>query len=317
MNKNVLLVGSGPMAIEYAKVLTSMNCNVIVVGRSKKNANEFFLKTNISVIEGGIDNWLINNNPNVIDKTIVCVSENELDNVVISLIQKGFKDILVEKPAGLNIKNIKKLSDIVKKNNVKLFVGYNRRFYASVNKALQIINEDGGVTSFYFEFTEWSHVIKDLEKGVGVKENWFLQNSTHIIDLAFYICGIPKDISSYCGGYLDWHPSASIFAGAGVSESGALFNYQANWQAPGRWGIEVLTKNHRLIFRPIEKLHIQKIGSVAIDLVEIDDKYDIEFKPGLYKEIEAYLNNDTSQFCMLDDLVKILPFYAKIANYEF
>ena len=41
----------------------------------------------------------------------------------------------------------------------------------------EIIAEDNGVTSFNFEFTEWSHEIEKLEKAPGVKENWFLANS--------------------------------------------------------------------------------------------------------------------------------------------
>ena len=42
-------------------------------------------------------------------------------------------------------------------------VGFNRRFYSSVLKAKDIIHEDGGVKSFFFEFTEWSHVIAGLK----------------------------------------------------------------------------------------------------------------------------------------------------------
>ena len=57
-----------------------------------------------------------------------------------------------------------------------------------------------------------------------------------------------------------------------------LFSYQANWNAPGRWGIEILTSQHRLYLRPMEKLQIQNTGSVDISEVEIDDQLDKEFK---------------------------------------
>ena len=44
--------------------------------------------------------------------------------------------------------------DLVRATSEKeanVFVAYNRRFYASVLKAQEIIEEDGGVTSFNFE----------------------------------------------------------------------------------------------------------------------------------------------------------------------
>ena len=38
-----------------------------------------------------------------------------------------------------------------------------RRFYFSVLLGEKMIFEDGGITSLYFEFTEWSHQIKLLK----------------------------------------------------------------------------------------------------------------------------------------------------------
>ena len=43
-----------------------------------------------------------------------------------------------------------------------------------------MIAEDGGVTSFNFEFTEWSHQIQHLQKASGVMDNWVLGNSSHV-----------------------------------------------------------------------------------------------------------------------------------------
>ena len=50
------------------------------------------------------------------------------------------------------------------------------------------------------------------------------------------------------------------FSGAGISISGALFSYQANWQSAGRWSVEILTKKNRLILCPLEELKVQKRG---------------------------------------------------------
>ena len=90
---------------------------------------------------------------------------------------------------------------------------------------------------------------------------------------------------------------SAIFCGAGVSEKGALFSYQANWGAPGRWSVEILTNKHRLIFKPIERLQIQNIGSIDTKFVDIEDEIDAKFKPGLYRQVCDFLDNDLVNFC--------------------
>ena len=111
------------------------------------------------------------------------------------MLKSEFKNILIEKPACFNKKEIKTLANLSKKNSASLYVAYNRRHYASIEKVLEIIKEDGGVLSFNFEFTEWSHVIRDLPHQQQLKDIWLLLNSTHVIDLAFFVGGYPKEMN--------------------------------------------------------------------------------------------------------------------------
>ena len=50
------------------------------------------------------------------------------------------------------------------------------------------------------------------------------------------------------------------FCGAGLSKNNIPFSYQANWDAPGRWSLEVLTKYRRYVLRPMEELYCIKLG---------------------------------------------------------
>lgn len=308
MQNKILIVGAGPMALEYAKVLKSMNAEMVVVGRSAKSASQFEMETDIPVITGGLDTWL-KGNEKCPHKAIVCVTENLLGDVTRQLIQRGVKSILVEKPGGLNSQDIRHVAAVAEKHAASVYVGYNRRFYASTQKAREIIQQDGGVTSFNFEFTEWSHVIETLEKAEGVKEEWFLSNSTHVIDHAFFLGGTPQEISCYTSGGLSWHPRASIYAGAGRTVNGALFSYQANWAAPGRWCVEILTRKHRLIFKPMEKLSVQKIGSVATEEIAINDELDRKYKPGIYKQVEMFLSENQDDLQTMHEQVSALSYY--------
>lgn len=310
----VWLIGSGEMSVEYVKVLQSLGVELTVIGRGEKSAEKFTARTGVEVVTGGLDAYIATS-PISPKFAIVSVGVEQLMSTTLSLINFGIKDILTEKPAGLDAKEIAIVRKAARKHHVRLFVAYNRRFYSSVLKAKEIIAEDGGVSSFNFEFTEWSHQIKDLEKAPGVKENWFLANSSHVVDLAFYIGGKPKTISCFHAGWLEWHTRSSVFVGSGVSESGALFCYQANWAAPGRWSVEILTTKHRLVFRPMEKLQVQNIGSVALEPMLIDETLDTQYKPGLYLQVKAFLEGNDGELCSIDEQMKAAAFYKKIAGY--
>lgn len=314
MNR-VWLIGAGGMAHDYIKVLNGLNREITVIGRGEQSAKSCQEATGCEVITGGLDAFL-STSPEIVSHAIVSVGVEKLYETTKKLLEYGISNILVEKPGAMEKREFETLDNLANEKNANLLIAYNRRFYAPVLKAQEIIALDGGVTSFNFEFTEWAHEIETLEKAEGVKEKWFLGNSTHVVDMAFYLGGKPKEISSFSNGSLDWHPSASNFAGAGVSETGALFNYHANWKSAGRWSVEILTKEHRLIFRPMEKLQIQKRGAIAQEFDEsIDYSLDEEFKPGLYLQTKRFLENDFTNMCSIEEQNNIISIYDKMANY--
>lgn len=315
MNKSIWLVGAGQMARDYIKVLEAQQRSYTVIGRGDESASLCEEKAGCSVVRGGLKSFLASN-PQPCGQAIVAVNADLLANTTLQLIDNGVKKILVEKPGGLNVSEIKAINDAAEINGTEVFVAYNRRCYASVLKAKQLIAEDGGVTSFMFEFTELSSQISGLGHKKQIKEKWFLANSTHAVDLAFYLGGKPVQIECFSKGGLDWHPSASIFAGVGVSENGALFSYMSNWESAGRWGVEVCTRKHRLIFRPMEKLQVQELGKFTADFIELGHTMDLDYKPGLYLQVEHFLNDNNSELCTIQDQLDHMGLYNKIANYS-
>ena len=317
MIKNeIWLIGTGLMAEEYVKVLKALNVDFIVIGRDYTRCDQFFQKTGIIPITGGLDNFLLTN-PILPNAVINATGIEALTNTTKSLLQYGVKYILLEKPGFGNPNELEFTVSLAFEKNATILLAYNRRFYQSVIKAKEILEEDGGVKSFNFEFTEWSHTIEKLVKTKVEKEFWFYGNSSHLIDLAFYLGGVPKTISTYKSRGLTWHPSGSIYGGAGETINGAIFSYIANWESPGRWGVELSSNNYRIIFRPIEKLQIMKIGSVLIEeVVGIDYSFDLSFKPGLYKQIVSLLNKELTEFCKIDEhFLKTKNIYSKIGGH--
>ena len=150
------LVGAGSLALEYHKVLKDLNEEYLVIGRGKNSAQNFLLKTGIQVTTGGLSNFL-NSNPTVPQKVIVAVNVEELKSACINLINYGVKEILLEKPGGVDTKEVRDLYNFAKKKKVNIMLAYNRRYYNSVIKVKDLIKIDGGLQSFNFEFTEWTH----------------------------------------------------------------------------------------------------------------------------------------------------------------
>lgn len=312
----IWLIGAGGMAQEYIKVLKGLEKEIIVVGRSEETARKCEEITGCKIQIGGLAKYLLTN-PEICSHAIVAVGVEKLYETTKQLLEYGVKNILVEKPGALYHAQFEELNNLANEKLSNVIIAYNRRFYASVLKAQEIIVNDGGVSSFNFEFTEWSHEIEILIKGEGVKENWFLSNSTHVVDLAFYLGGKPTEICSFSNGKVKWHQSASNFCGAGISENNVLFNYQANWESAGRWSVEILTKEHRLIFRPMEKLQIQKRGTISQVFDEsIDYRIDDKYKPGLFIQTQKFINNDFKDMCLLKEQSEMVDIYYKMANYD-
>ncbi|GAA6133773.1 hypothetical protein NBRC116188_05620 [Oceaniserpentilla sp. 4NH20-0058] len=312
----IFLIGTGQMAIDYIHVLQDKELNFVVVGRGVKSAAAFQEKTSIEPVTGGIEKFIQETRFSQGDSAIIATGVEQLKTCCDQLMAAGVQKILVEKPAGLDLKEIESLAENASKAGCKIYVAYNRRFYASVLKAIELIEEDGGVESFNFEITEWGHVIEPLEKLSAVKQNWFLGNTSHVVDMAFYLGGAPKELSVFSKGGRDWHSRSYVFAGAGESEKGALFSYHGHWGAPGRWSVEVLTSKRRFIFRPLEKLQVQELGSVQVDFIEIDDEFDKAFKPGLKSQVEAFIAGDNANLCNIHEHVVNSKFYAEMAGYS-
>jgi predicted dehydrogenase len=312
----IWIIGAGAMAREYVKVLNDLGRECLVIGRSKERCDELSRDLGVATIDGGLAPFL-SNAPALPEHAIVAVGIEALSETTEALLRYGVRDILLEKPGVGYASEIKGLCALAEAYSAKVFLAYNRRYYASVLKAEELAAADGGVTSFHIEFTEWSHVIGKIPgKRIEELQNWFLGNSTHVIDLAFHLGGKPEKISCYHAGGLDWHPSGSMYTGSGVTRNGALFSYHANWEGPGRWSLDVITRKHRYIFKPLEGLSRQVIGSVAVEPVEIDDSLDKKFKPGLYRMIVDYLSGDRRRLCTLDEQrLMIEKVYSEMSGY--
>jgi len=307
------LVGASNIAQEYASVLKALKKPFEVIGRGESSAFSFKKATGHTVRIGGLKKNLKQNTAPQI--AIVAVGVDQLANVTEDLIRSGTKRILLEKPGALNLKEINLLNRLAIEKKTEIFIGYNRRFYDSVQQMKKYIDDDGGALSINFEFTEWAHTIKILQKNISVKKHWLIGNSSHVIDLAFHLCGKPKDWKCWHLGALDWHPASARFCGSGITDKGVMFSYLSDWKTPGRWGLELMTVKRRFILRPMEELQVIEAGNVLVKSVHLKNELDKDFKPGLYLQTKSFLNKEDVVLCSLSEQVKNVKIYSRMAGY--
>ena len=87
------------------------------------------------------------------------------------------------------------------------------------------------------------------DKGMDLKTKWFICNSTHVVDLAFHLGGQPISLNCSSSGAdeLPWHPANCRFSGYGETKNGAMLSYFSDWNSAGRWKVELLSRNLKII----------------------------------------------------------------------
>ena len=314
----ILLIGTGPMAIEYAKVLSYLKLDFIAIGRGLDNADKFKIQTGMQPFTGGFDKYLAEHKGKHADFAIICTGIQNLAETAMSAVGAGIRNILIEKPGALYLEQLEKLSTYAGTMGCHVYIAYNRRFYSSVAEARKIIRDDGGLTSFHFEFTELSNRIAQIDSPAEIKRNWFMANSTHVVDLAFHFGGLPKELTAWAGGenMIEWHPSSSVFSGFGLGEGNVPFTYMADWNAPGRWSVELMTRKTRIVLKPIEEIRIIRQGSFVEDKLKTTDDYDSLFKPGLYSMIKNFIDAKTEFLPSIGHQIESFNYYYKISGYD-
>jgi len=289
------------MAVAYADVFKALKLNFTVIGRGEASADNFEAATGIRPVTGGLEQYIANTAIPQDTYAVVATGTEALMNVLRLLVNSGITNILVEKPAAISISELLENEDLLNPFSTQIYIAYNRRFYASVIEAKKLIEEDGGLQTMFFEFTEWAHKIEPLVKAPGVKENWFFANSTHVVDLAFHLAGKPADWSAYSKtGTLKWHTKTN-FSGAGITENNVLFSYMSNWESSGRWGIELLTKNRRIYLKPLEGISITPKGVITTTEHTFNVTEDEKFKPGLFLQTKAFISGNSENLISLKE----------------
>ena len=282
-----LLIGSGYMATEYAKVLNYLGIQFKVAARNFEKLKEFSISQKAHSYL--LIDQLNENDIADVNFAIIAVSVENLYEVTKFILSKKCPFILLEKPATLSSKESYNLNNLAIENNCEIKIAYNRRFYQSIITLKDILKTEVPLCA-NFEFTEWAHTI-NLNQNQNVLSKWAISNSSHVFDTIRYLLGDFNQINSLVlhKNKLNWHQTSSTFVGSGYCGNVPV-SYATSWLSPGRWGIEIMTQNARYKLSPMEKL--QKLNHKTVNWLEceLDYSMDLNFKPGLLKMVKNFIH---------------------------
>ena len=223
------------------------------------------------------------------------IDEEEYDGILIAarvestieILEYAIKQnipILVEKPVSVNSKDIKKL---IKNSHEMIMVGYNRRFYKTVNVLKNFVLEENTPVIASMIAPESSNIID------------FFNNSSHSVDMLRYIFGEIK--LEYVKKLIVNDMQKGLVA-TFSNDRKDVIQFIGNWNASDNFGLSVFRDKKRFELKPYEKLNIynemdvieptssspiRKYVPKLIDRVNLEP-LDEQFKPGFYQQSNAF-----------------------------
>lgn len=178
---------------------------------------------------------------------------------------KGTSKILIEKPVSYSPDVIRSLMGV---RDEDVIVGYNRRFYSSVEAATRFVNANGGATFQATIAEASSNPFMTAEQ----KRNMLLANSVHVLDLLQAVFGRFTMIANIVA--QDATPNDQAIAAADVakangekpqltegmlarlvnvvSESGNIGNINLYFGAPANFAVDIYAQGRFAQMRPLE-----------------------------------------------------------------
>ena len=279
------VIGAGWMAQQHLPVLSAIS-GVKVAGitsrtlsKAQAQAQEF----NVDCCAVGLEEMVSEARP---DALLVLVSEESMFGVCERLLNEHRLPLFIEKPAGLALEETERLAGIARANRIPTMVGFNRRYYSIFHKGIEIIRQHGKLRGVIVEGHERMWRVRQMNKfSDRVLDNWIYANSTHTIDLLRLFGGEPFNISAITHSRIE--KKGDQIAAIMEFDSGAIGNYSAHWYSPGGWRVVLYGDEVTVEFKPLESGRWIDKDFKVTEIVP--DEVDVKFKPGLYRQMEAFV----------------------------
>lgn len=247
------VVGYGYMGKEYVKALRFLGVrNIHVCSLAAEPLAELEGIPGVRILAGGYQCLTDTATPNELG--IVATPIADLIGAASQLLNQGFRKLLIEKPISLKSAEIQALVDTAESHGADIACAYNRVAYPSFHDALFQAQQDGGITSCHYTFTEFVRRIDLGKYSMEELTRWGTANSLHVLSMAHGLIGLPGHWKGFRQGAMPWHPSGAVFVGSGISTQNIPFSYHADWGSTGRWSVELHTAKSSYQLCPLEQV---------------------------------------------------------------
>ena len=282
----ILFIGAGNIAKQHLIVLEklidlkySWVC-ARTSSKSKKLAQFFLMKH----IEDNYENF-VEKNKKKIDGIFILVSGDQIFKISKRVLK--FKiPVFIEKPPGLNIKQLNELNNLSKKYKTSNLVGYNRRFY-SIIQILKDKLKNEKIISAHVEAHERLWILNNKRINKIILKSWIYANTTHVLNLLLFLLGDFKKVISFKKNnfnkkYIEVNTSALI-----EFKNRIFTTFKSNWNVPGGWLIKIFCVKNTYILDPLEKCIVinKKFKKKEIK----SEKYDLKYKYGFYLQKKFFI----------------------------
>ena len=193
---------------------------------------------------------------------------------------------LVEKPIGYNLAEAAALASLASAKSHQCFIALNRRHFGSTLHLKNLLTAN--TSNRIIRVNDQEDQAQGVAAGhpTSVIQNWHFANSIHLIDYFLQfgrgkISRVTREIKHQEARLS--HVSAEI-----EFSSGDKGFYEAIWNAPARWSVQVELDSLIAELKPLEQARITRKGSQTDELPI--DSLDKNFKPGFKRQAELFIN---------------------------
>ena len=294
MKKKIGFVGSGRIAEFHIKAAAAAGFEVSVIcgrpgSKSLDKIRSRFPNIETIVVLEEIFNYDL-------DAIAIITSTDSLLNVYQRVLMKMDVAILIEKPVCLN-------SNDLQSNQIDLFrektmVGYNRRFYSSVQDLKTILKLNPDILQSHWNIPEISW---EVNPNRAVRELFIKDNAVHMLDLLLFLNGSVQNISvkKIKSENLLYYRSGTI-----EFKNGSVTTFNLNFGVPDNTHVSYYAPGMNLLLKPIEILHkFEDLEMLPASMLNPIKKYipkakeiwnmsepDKEYKPGFLLQYQELMN---------------------------
>lgn len=238
--KRLAIIGTTDIAVAHLNASRAVGFDVVHIAGSPQSATApKFAKTH-GIGKVWDDPMVLAADKDAWDALIIASSTESMIGLVAVAAKTG-KPVLAEKPIGYTSSSL----DSLLPGTRNVVVGFNRRFYASVQEAKLFI-ASGAPCLLHLELPESVQV----DSKTGTQDvSRVTTNSTHGLDLINYVTGGLTIESVYSVGSAGDNRGRVLIA---KSKRGDLCSVSANWNAPANFSLTIDRGNERFELRPLE-----------------------------------------------------------------